>query len=250
MNGYWTSFGKAASIDWCEPNYTHSPYVAEWWNTWSSLWLVVMGLYGLGWCWRERAVIEPRFFVCFLMMVFVGAGSAGFHGTMLEVAQALIEYGRRSEALEWIERAERLRSQAQVAQVKANLLLELGEEARAADAFERFIRQQAVVGTSRRGALNGRQRQALTRAVAQVVQTYEGRGAYGAGARLVRRLRDGLGTDVNLVAQEACLLIRAGRLDEGLELLRDLRFGADDPSPMLGVWGGLRDLMRLSFRFG
>lgn len=35
--GYWQSLGAAASVDWCEPNYVHSAYVAELWNTISSL---------------------------------------------------------------------------------------------------------------------------------------------------------------------------------------------------------------------
>lgn len=89
--GYWTEFGDAASVDWCEPNYTHGPWVAEWWNTLSSLPLVFLGLYGLWHSVRLRRQLEPRFAVLFAALAVVGAGSVAFHGTMLKVAQAADE---------------------------------------------------------------------------------------------------------------------------------------------------------------
>lgn len=89
--GFWTGRGVPAGVDWCEPNYAVTPYVAEFWNTLSSLPMVVIGLYGL-WRWAgSRDVMERRFAVCFAGLVLVGAGSAAFHGTLLRVPQALDE---------------------------------------------------------------------------------------------------------------------------------------------------------------
>ncbi|MCB9666342.1 MAG: ceramidase [Alphaproteobacteria bacterium] len=89
--GFWTGRGIPAAVDWCEPNYAVTPYVAEWWNTLSSLPMVALGLYGL-WRWaglRDR--LERRFALCFVFLLFVGAGSAAFHGTLLRLPQALDE---------------------------------------------------------------------------------------------------------------------------------------------------------------
>ncbi|KAI8364157.1 ceramidase-domain-containing protein [Radiomyces spectabilis] len=44
--GYWGPI--TSSVDWCEKNYTHWYYVAEWWNTLSSLAMIVLGLLGVG----------------------------------------------------------------------------------------------------------------------------------------------------------------------------------------------------------
>lgn len=88
--GFWLDRGAAGSVDWCEPNYVHSHYVAEWWNTLSSLPLVILGIYGLVRVLRARGV-EPRFAVAFAAMTLVGVGSTAFHGTLLKSAQALDE---------------------------------------------------------------------------------------------------------------------------------------------------------------
>ena len=89
--GYWNSWGDAASVDWCEPNYVVTPYVAEWWNTLSSLPLALLGLYGAWRVYQLPNTIERRFFVLFLALAVVGAGSMAFHGTLLASAQALDE---------------------------------------------------------------------------------------------------------------------------------------------------------------
>lgn len=47
-----------ASVDWCEQNYTHSFYVAEWWNAVSSLSMVATGVFGVA---LHRRVLEARF---------------------------------------------------------------------------------------------------------------------------------------------------------------------------------------------
>jgi dihydroceramidase len=87
---YWSRFGELSSVDWCEPNYVHSAYVAEWWNTLSSVAIVALALYGL-WQALLRRPLELRFVVGFGMMALVGLGSMAFHGTLLRSAQATDE---------------------------------------------------------------------------------------------------------------------------------------------------------------
>ncbi|MCC6810930.1 MAG: ceramidase [Deltaproteobacteria bacterium] len=81
---FWASRGTVSAVDWCEPNYLHSPYVAEWWNTWSSLLIVGLAAYGL---WQARRA-ERRFSLAFVLLAMVGLGSVAFHGTLLKSAQA------------------------------------------------------------------------------------------------------------------------------------------------------------------
>jgi dihydroceramidase len=90
-SGFWTSMGEAASIDWCEPNYVLTQYVAEWWNTISSLPMAALGLYGLWRAYRDPQAVEPRFRACFAALAMVGFGSAAFHAMLLRSAQALDE---------------------------------------------------------------------------------------------------------------------------------------------------------------
>lgn len=91
MQGYWSGLGTPSVVDWCEPNYVVTPYVAEFWNTLSSLVMVAFGLVGLVWWWRHRARVARRFAWGFAGLALVGVGSAAFHGTLLRGPQALDE---------------------------------------------------------------------------------------------------------------------------------------------------------------
>ena len=86
--GFW---GKVdASMDWCEGNYVTSRYVAEWWNTLSSLPMVFYGLYGFIQT-RRHASTEWRYTISFLLFMCVGIGSTLFHMTLRHFAQMLDE---------------------------------------------------------------------------------------------------------------------------------------------------------------
>jgi len=78
-----------AHVDWCEANYAHSRYVAEFWNTLSSVPMVIVSLRGLWLCWHYQ--MEPRFYFCWLAIGVVGIGSIAFHGTLLPAGQATDE---------------------------------------------------------------------------------------------------------------------------------------------------------------
>jgi dihydroceramidase len=81
----WSS--APALVDWCEPNYAVSPYVAEWWNTLSSVVMVGVATEG----WRRVADAPLRYRLGMAGLAAVGTGSALFHGTLLRAAQAADE---------------------------------------------------------------------------------------------------------------------------------------------------------------
>lgn len=86
--GYWDAFGTPAAVDWCEPNYAVVPWIAEFWNTVSSVLIAAAGLFGLVRWWTCREHYEARFAVCFAGLAIVGVGSTLFHGTLLKLPQA------------------------------------------------------------------------------------------------------------------------------------------------------------------
>ena len=81
--GYWGPV--TATVDWCEHNYVHSVYIAEFWNTLSNIGFILFGLYGLRMCWLEK--LERRFVVVYASIVVVGAGSAAYHCTLTKIGQ-------------------------------------------------------------------------------------------------------------------------------------------------------------------
>lgn len=84
--GVWSHVAAPATVDWCEPNYLLTPWVAEPYNTISSLWMVVLGVWGIAFVGGRR-----RFRILFGGLALVGVGSAAFHGTLLRPSQALDE---------------------------------------------------------------------------------------------------------------------------------------------------------------
>lgn len=82
-----------SSEDWCEPNYLHSSYVAEWYNTLSSVPIVIAGLIGIAV--GLRSGFRARFVVPCAFVVMVGLGSMSFHGTLQYWGQAMDELSVR-----------------------------------------------------------------------------------------------------------------------------------------------------------
>ncbi|KAJ1956244.1 alkaline ceramidase ydc1, partial [Linderina pennispora] len=74
--GYWGDI--TASIDWCETNYELTPYIAEFFNSWSSLAMVILG--------EACAYMNPTGHKGFTALghsiTVVGLGSWLFHATL------------------------------------------------------------------------------------------------------------------------------------------------------------------------
>ncbi|RIB23471.1 ceramidase [Gigaspora rosea] len=78
MNSFW---GKPTStVDWCEKNYEVSYYIAEFFNTLSSLCLICAGIFGFI---MHSKGFDHRFKLGFGTIIFIGIGSIIFHGTLL-----------------------------------------------------------------------------------------------------------------------------------------------------------------------
>lgn len=85
--GFWGE--RTSAVDWCESNYTWSFYVAEFFNTITSLPAAFLALYGIYLTYKYG--YDKRFIVINMMVGMVGLGSAAFHGTLLYTGQILDE---------------------------------------------------------------------------------------------------------------------------------------------------------------
>ncbi|KAK4684256.1 dihydroceramidase, partial [Tremellales sp. Uapishka_1] len=76
--GYWGN--HTSTIDWCELNYTHSPYIAEFVNTLTNVPIILLGVYG---AWAHlRNGIQKRYALIYLGLSLIGVGSFGFHASL------------------------------------------------------------------------------------------------------------------------------------------------------------------------
>jgi len=85
--GYWSP--RTSALDWCEPNYTWSYYIAEFYNTITSLPAFFLAMYGIYLTYKYG--YDKRFIVINAMVGMVGLGSAAFHGTLLYTGQIMDE---------------------------------------------------------------------------------------------------------------------------------------------------------------
>ncbi len=86
LDGFWGA--PTSTIDWCEPNYAITRYVAEFFNTISSLAIVAVAVTGILVHFR---LLERRFLAAFAAVAVVGAGSVAFHATLRFELQMLDE---------------------------------------------------------------------------------------------------------------------------------------------------------------
>ncbi|KAJ2762456.1 hypothetical protein IWQ56_005038 [Coemansia nantahalensis] len=76
-----------SSVDWCEPNYEWTPYIAEFFNSWSSMAMVVLGEA----CARMNPTGNAAFTLLGRSITVVGIGSWLFHATLKYPMQMLDE---------------------------------------------------------------------------------------------------------------------------------------------------------------
>jgi len=77
MPGYWEP--HTSSVDFCEPNYVVSPYIAEFHNVWSSLIITYFGIFGLLY---SNPTNEKSVGAMYFALAIIGLGSVGLHMTL------------------------------------------------------------------------------------------------------------------------------------------------------------------------
>ncbi|ODN95880.1 dihydroceramidase [Cryptococcus wingfieldii CBS 7118] len=77
-SGFWGE--HTSTIDWCENNYTHTRYIAEFVNTLSNLPSILIGFYGAYAVLQNK--LPKRFAICYLGLSMIGLGSFGFHASL------------------------------------------------------------------------------------------------------------------------------------------------------------------------
>jgi dihydroceramidase len=81
--GYWEP--HTSSVDFCEPNYQLTPYLAEPHNVWSSGVFVFLGIFGLI---HGNPTKEWRFVAYYICLAIIGLGSMALHGTLSAIWQS------------------------------------------------------------------------------------------------------------------------------------------------------------------
>jgi dihydroceramidase len=78
----------SSSVDFCEPNYYISKYIAEFHNTWSSLFITLISIFGFKYCNNTN---EKRHSGMFILLGVVGIGSVFLHATLHWLGQSIDE---------------------------------------------------------------------------------------------------------------------------------------------------------------
>ena len=79
---------KKSTINWCEPDYEMTPYIAEFWNTCSMIPWVILSFNGF--C-NENLLVIIR--IGFFLSFMTAIGSIAFHATLTNWGQTLDELG-------------------------------------------------------------------------------------------------------------------------------------------------------------
>ena len=85
--GYWGV--PTSTIDFCEPNYEVSHFVAEFWNALSSIPIALVGFSGMLLSRSQQLGYEQM--ACYAVVCIVGIGSVAFHATLMRTGQVLDE---------------------------------------------------------------------------------------------------------------------------------------------------------------
>jgi len=90
--GFLNSFGRNTSpIDWCEPNFSHHPKIAEFYNTLSNALFLLMPPLLIHLFKPYGKYVHQGIHIVWLMLIVVGISSAYFHATLSLVGQLLDE---------------------------------------------------------------------------------------------------------------------------------------------------------------
>lgn len=87
----------SSDVDWCETNYAHSKYLAEYYNTISNAGFLVLPALAIYLFRSYSKHVTSGIDVILILLIVVGLGSAYFHGTLSFVGQLIDEL-----AIAWV----------------------------------------------------------------------------------------------------------------------------------------------------
>lgn len=87
LDGYWGPVDS--NNQWFEDRHTYSPYISEFWNTFSSFIFVIDGVRGFWNC--RKFGMHFRYQAPYIMLIITGLGSVAFHATSRWWAEILDE---------------------------------------------------------------------------------------------------------------------------------------------------------------
>jgi len=87
--GWWGAI--TSNVDWCERNYVVTHYIAEFYNSVSSIPMILMGIFGMLWVLQLGTKFQTRFIITYFFLLVVGVGSVMFHMTLQYEYQLLDE---------------------------------------------------------------------------------------------------------------------------------------------------------------
>mmetsp|Transcript_59363 Transcript_59363/g.109782 ORF Transcript_59363/g.109782 Transcript_59363/m.109782 type:complete len:256 (-) Transcript_59363:99-866(-) len=90
----------SATIDWCESNYAVVSWIAEFWNTFSSLAILIPAVLGLRIAKRRR--YEAVVLLQFSLLIPVGIGTAWFHANLTYLGQMVDELAMLAGGANWV----------------------------------------------------------------------------------------------------------------------------------------------------
>jgi dihydroceramidase len=78
----------SSSVNFCETDYKHSSFIAEYYNTLSSIPMIILGFYGY---YYYKKLHNNQINWRFVVLICIGFGSTLFHATMVRFSQLLDE---------------------------------------------------------------------------------------------------------------------------------------------------------------
>jgi len=79
-NSLWEILTSPAPINYCEADYEHSSYIAEYWNTLTNIGFLLFGFYSFRQCIKYK--LSSQFYIMAVTLILTAFGSGLYHGSL------------------------------------------------------------------------------------------------------------------------------------------------------------------------